>query len=429
MKLLFFSLSAAASGETFIGLSLAEQLRRAGVESHFVHPPVTSGAVEHFGFDHTVVDYADCPKGPSARAFVDELVASVAPDAIVLCDYNVFIRNVRFHFQLDPVFIDDYGLPVLPVDLMEWEDTDFEIDLCGAPPLPVDRGILAYPAHLRPVPPLHLDRGGSTRALPYRVVAPESVDPATSARIRADLGLGGRDRLVMLPVSAWQRPPGGRGLWSDMMTTLTDHVPDLVVRYLGRLPEHVHFLVIGQAPPAFDRLPAGRLHVRPPCAIDRYTEYLGASDAVVLLSPPSVTGARAVLMDKPVLIMQNRFPVRDGAELAAVAAEVDLTPFVRDWLAATGPIDRFRMWPKGSFRALDAVFTANDYTNALITTELLDETGTVRALHDLVAGPDDPSGAAERLAKSRARYLEAVAALPDAVEVIREAVGRGPARR
>lgn len=422
MKLLLFCLSQAAFGETFIGLSLAAQLRRDGWESHFVIPPVTRSAVQHFGFPHTVVDYTDAPKGPAARSFMDELIEQQHPDAIVLCDFTVFHRNVRFHYQLEPDFIREYGLPVLPLDLTECETSDFEVDLAGAEPLSLDRGILDYPVHVRPVPPGHLTAPGSSRALPYRVVEAEHIAEDVCQRTRADLGLSDDDRLVLLPMSSWQRPPGGRGLWSEMMSTLSDHVPDLLVHYLLQLPPTTHFVIIGHAPDAFDRLPAERAHGLPPIAIDRYTELLAAADLLVLLSPPSVTGVRAVLMDKAVVVIQNRFAVHSAQDLAAVESELGgVSTTVRDWLTETGPIDRFRMWPKGCFQSQERMFTDNDYTTALVTTELLDERGTVTALRDLLRDSEASRG----LAKARVRYRDQVDALPATADVLREAVRRG----
>lgn len=424
MRLLFFSLSAAAFGETFIGLSLAGQLRSSGVESHFVVPSVTGEAVASLGFGRTIVDYADCPTGEAARAFFDEIVARVRPDALVLADYNAFDRNVRFHFRTEPWLIEEYALPILPIDLSEWDRTDFTIDLCGRDPLPVSRKILDFPAHLRPVPTAHLDAGPSGRGFPYRVVAPErAAGAAEREAVFARYGLDGADRLILLPMSSWQQPAGGRGLGSEMSARLTETVPELLAHYLGELPAGAHVLVVGEAPPALPRRLGQRLHVIPPCPIDEYTTLLGSADVTIVFSPTSATAARAVLMDRPAVIMQNRYRVHDEADVARVDAELGLTARVRGWLDATTPIDPFRLWPKGCFAVQEPMLRANPYLDALVTAEILDETGTVAALHGLLYDKD----AKDRLAAGRSRYLAAVNALPDAAHVVGAAIERAAA--
>jgi Family of unknown function (DUF6365) len=421
MKLLYLSLSAAAFGETFIGLALADQLRRDGVENHFLTPPATEAAVRHFGFPHTLVDYADCPTGPEARAFLDGVIAEVRPDALVLADYNAYARNMKFHFRIDPWCIEEYGLPILPIDLSEWANTSFEIDLCGRDPLPVSKKILDFPAHLRPVPTAHVDPGPDRYGFPYRVVGEE---PRVSARERAeilgDLGLGQGDRLVMVPMSSWQQPAGGRGLGSDMSARLTERVPELLAHYLSRLPASTHFLVIGEPPPAFSRLPSERTHVMPPCSIDRYTALLGVADLIILFSPTSATGARGVLMDRQVLIFQNRFTIGGDDDIEQVAGELGLTSTVRQWLSRTTPIEPFRMWPKGCYYIQEPMFAGNDYLTAFITAEIIDETGTVTAMENALYDP----GTRDRLAEARAKYNEAVGRLPKTTDVVMAAIDR-----
>ncbi|WP_370942145.1 DUF6365 family protein [Amycolatopsis sp. cg5] len=420
MRLLFFSLSAAAFGETFIGLSLAEQLRRSGYESHFVVPPGTASAVEHFGFGHDVIDYADCPKGADARALIDEIIARIQPDALILSDYGSYYRSVDFHLGLDPWFIEDYGLPILPIDLSEWENTDFAIDLCGRGPVTVSKKILEMPAHLRPVPTAHLDAGAGGSGFPYRIVAQEPpVTERARAEVFAEFGLGRSDRLVMIPVSSWQQPSGGR-MSSDMSARLTERVPELLVHYLAQLPETTHFVLIGQQPPAFGKLAADRLHVLPPCSVERYTTLLGSADLTIVFSPTSATSARAVLMDQAAMVVQNRFRVHDEADIARLDEEIGLTGTVREWLGETAPIDRFRLWPKGAYEIQEPMFTDNPYLDALLTAEILDEKATVAALENSLYD----KGFQDKLAASRAAYLAQVADLPDAGEVVRAAIQR-----
>jgi hypothetical protein len=422
MRLLCLSLSAAAFGETFIGLTLAGQLRAAGFETHFVVPPATRDAARELGFPHTVLDYDSGPKGEDARTFFDQVVKEVRPDALILADYCSYYRSVQFHLGIDPWFIEEYGIPILPIDLGEWDRTTFEIDLCGRGPVPVSRKILEFPAHLRPVPTAHLD--GGERGFPYRLMAREpEPDRRNRSQVFTELGLRGTDRLVMLPMSSWQQPAGGRGMSSDMGARLTERVPELVAHYLGELPAATHVLVVGEAPPALTRL-GDRLHVVPPCATDRYTRLMGASDAVIVFSPTSATAARAVLRGIPAMVLQNRFTVHDADQAAAAGEQLGgLTGTVRDWLRAAAPIDPFRLWPKGAYFVQEPMFTDNEYNSALLTGEILDERGTVATLEGVLYD----AGAQARWRAAQQRYTALVDALPPAHETVRAAARRAGA--
>jgi hypothetical protein len=419
MKLLYLSLSAASLGEAYIGLSLADQLRDEGFDHHFVIPPATEWAVRQFGFPYTTLDYKSCPKGEQGRDFLRSLVAGIAPDAIILADFNSYERNIKIHFETDPWCIEELGIPILPIDLAEYEKTDLQIDLCGRKPLPVGSKILDLPAHLRPVPNAHVDPGPGGRGFPYRVVREEQpADPAECAEVRARFGVGSHEKLVLMPISTWQVPGGGK-LGSDMIRRLSERVADLLAHYLGRLPASTHFLLIGRPGPAFDRLPAERVHVVPSLPLDEFKTAICASDLLALLSP-STTGGRAVLMDKPVVVLQNRFTVGDADDLERLDRRIGLTDTVRDWLKETLPIEPFRLCPKGSYRIFEPMFTDNDLLSALVVAELLDETAVVTAMESLLF--DRATG--DRLAAARARYITSLAGLPKTADVVRAAIDR-----
>jgi Family of unknown function (DUF6365) len=419
VRLLHIALSTAAVGETYIGLALAGQLAEAGVQSHFVTATNGAALVGQHGYPGTVLDRVT---GADARAVLDRVVAEVRPDAAVLVDYITYVRAMRRRLHLDPWMVEDYGLPVLPVDLAELAATDLEMDLCGwAGGLAVDPRILDLPAHLRPVPTAHPE-AGDDRAFPYRLLPPEPpVAAAERAAVRADLGLGPGDRLIMAPMAAWQTPGGAGGMNSPLIGRLTERVPELLVHYLRRLPPTAHVLVVGYAPPAFAGLPAERLHVLPPVPAERYRTLLGSADLVLLLSMIGVTGVRAVLMDVPVLVVQNRFPVPDEDAVDAVEAALGrLSPVVASWLRETVPVEPFRMWPKGLYHFFTPMLRDNGYLTALAVAELLDEDAVVSGLTDLLYDRESR----DRLAGARARYLAELAALPPTAEVFAAAAAR-----
>jgi hypothetical protein len=396
MRLLFFALSTAGYGETVIGTSLADQLRPLGVESRFVISAISEPVLKRSGIPFTVID----PKmGKLARLLIDEEVASFRPDAIVLADYFTFSGVFQNRFRLEPWFIEEYQLPILPIDIWEWEKTAFAIDMFDED-RQVDKRILEMDVHLRPVPLAHPTAEG--RAVPFRLwEGSERVSRRTRGHLFTTLGLGAEDRLVMLPVAAWQQLPEER-YDSTIGTQVIRGVPALLAHYLRQLPENTHFLLVGNTPPELAALPEDRTHVLPPCSPARFSTLLGSSDLVLSLNIGATTVARAVTSDIPAVTLTNSFDVQDAEAAAQAEAHLGgLTDHVRDWLAGMVPLHRMRMWPLGFHAFLDPILTANPYTDAIADVELLDEkavVGTIeRALYDRETR--------DRYAAARADYL------------------------
>ncbi|WP_405816052.1 DUF6365 family protein [Streptomyces sp. NBC_01390] len=420
MRLLNFALSTAAYGDTLIGLSFTDQIRQPGIEQHFVVSEAAVPLVSSRGYDYTVLKAHGTR---SAEKQIDDCIRRFRPDAMVLADYLNYWGTLIRQYDTDPWFIDRYGLPLLPIDIWEWENTPFRFDVCGRDyEREISKRILGMEAHLRPVPVGHLTPGPSGRGLPYRIMDPEPLpDVAKRLRLRADLGLASGDRLVMIPVSAWQQPDENTPGATDMMRRLADRVPDLLVHYLGRLPATTRFVFVGHVPPAFRKLPPEQVRVLPLCPPDEYRDLLAVSDLVLSLSLTALTMVRAVLMDIPSLVITNRFRVAGPADIEKVSAELGgLTDTARSWLTETAPIAPFRQWPKGLYDFVQRLFDGNDYLDTLGHGELMDEENTVARLTELLY---DPS-AQQRLAGARSAYLDRLAALPPTLEVFAEAARR-----
>lgn len=396
MRLLFFALSTAGYGETVIGMSLARQLQPLGVESHFIISPVSAQVLARSGIRHTVIDQR---MGPFARLLIDEDVSQFRPDAIVLADYYTFTGVFEKRFGLRPWFIEEYQLPILPIDIWEWEKTSFAVDMFEED-RPVDKRILEMDAFLRPVPLAHPER--EDRAYPFRLwEGTERVSRRTKDHLFTTLGLGARDRLVLLTVAPWQQLPEDRYL-SSIGTHVLRGVPKLLAHYLRQLPETTHFLLLGQTAPELAALPAERMHVLPPCSPSRFSTLLGASDLVLSLNVGATTLARAVTSDIPAIVLTNSFTVPGPGAVPEVEARLGgLTDTVRDWLMDMFPLHQMRMWPLGFHSFLEPILTENPYTSAFCDLELLDE----RAVVDGIAHALYDAGTRDRLAAARADYL------------------------
>jgi hypothetical protein len=415
MRLLFFALSTAGYGETAIGLSLAQQLQPLGVQSQFVISPVSEQVLRRSGFPSTTIE----PRmGKLARLLIDEAVSEFRPDAIVLSDYYTFTGVFEHRFGLRPWFIEEYQLPILPIDIWEWENTPFAVDMFEED-RPVDKKILEMDAFLRPVPLAHPELSG--RGCPFRLwEGSERVSRRTREHLGTTFGLRPQDRLLLLTVAPWQQLPEDRYL-SSMGTHVLRGVPRLLAHYLGQLPETTHFLLVGDPPPELAALPAERTHALPPCSPARFSTLLGASDLVLSLNVGATTLARAVLSDIPAIALTNSLAVPDAESIGTVEARLGgLTDTVRDWLAGMVPLHQMRMWPLGFYSFLEPLLAANPYTRAFGDLELLDEPAVVagieRALYD--------SETRDRLAAGRAEYLTILDTQVDTRKAFAEAASR-----
>src|SRR5581483_2319969 len=322
MKLLFSAVCPTGFGETLIGVSLADQLRKLGVTSHFIIEPhalrTLVRSTKEPGHAYTVLE----PQmGPLAKLLVDDAIATFRPDAIVLADYLTHCRAFTRTYHLDPWFIESHGVPVIPIDIWELEKTSYRIDLATDDVTEVNEHFRDLPAQLRPVPLAHLEPDGTCRARPFRLWdRDDRVSARTRNHLRTTLGLEKQDKLVMLATAAWQL---GKGIkHRKQVLPVRDGMPRILAHYLQQLPPRTHFLLAGEAPDALAELPGDRIHRLPPCLPERFGNLLGAADAILSMNISATTVTRAVMAGVPAMVLSNRFDIADPED--AEKADADL---------------------------------------------------------------------------------------------------------
>jgi hypothetical protein len=408
MEVLFLAVSPHGFGETLIGLSLADQIAPLGVTSRFVVEPYAKPLLEGRGHEFDVIEPG---MGRLAGLLIDGIVQRSRPGLIVLADYFTYCAVMEWRYRLDPWFIEGYGIPVVPIDIWEWQNTGFVVDIAGDSVYRASERFRSFPAHLRPVPLAHLDRAGPAR--PFRVWDRERPLPARArAALRASLGAGRGDRLVLLATAQWQ--VAGDADYSEAASTVASGIPRIVTRYLEQLPGQTRFLLIGEVPEAWSGLPADRVRAVPPCPPGRFGDLLQAADAVLSLNIAATTVWRAVLSGVPAMVLGNSYRIRDAAGLEeAGAAAGGLTGFVRAAVLGHLPLHPFRMWPLGFHSFLAPMLRDNPYTGAVAQAEVLDEHAAVDGLTRLLFDPGYRDG---RLAAQH-EYAGLVRALPGTPEV------------
>ena len=416
MKALFLALSPHGFGETLIGLALADQLASLGVTSQFIVEE--SGRTILAGRGHEF-DVLEPGMGKLAGLIVDDVVQRFRPDLIILADYFTYC-TISVRYQLDPWFIDRYGIPVVPIDIWEWGGTDFVVDIAGDHVYRASERFRSSPASLRPVPLAHLEPGDGGHAHPFRVAAGEEpLSARARSRLRSSLGVGERDRLVLLATARWQVT--GEAAYSQAASSVASGVPRMVTHYLEQLPARTHFLLIGEIPAAWSGLPAGRVHAAPPCPQQEFGAMLRAADAVLSLNIGGTTVWRAVMAGVPAMVLGNRYRLRDVTDLdRADAVDGGFTEFVRDAVTEVLPLHPFRMWPLGFHSFLRPMLTDNPYADAVAQAEVLDERTVVNDLTGLLF---DTGYRATRLAVQDS-YASKVLALPPTGEVFAAVAGQ-----
>jgi hypothetical protein len=405
MDALFLALSPQGFGETLIGLSLADQIAPQGVTSRFIVEGYARPLLEGRGYDFDVIEPG---MGRLAGLVIDDVVRRFRPDVIVLADYFTYCSVMERRYRLDPWFLESYDIPVVPIDIWEWANTDFVVDIAGEYVYRTSDRFRSFPAHLRPVPLAHLAPAGRTR--PFRVWdGEEPISARSRSRLRASLGVGDHDRLVLLATAQWQVTSDAA--YSEAASAVASGIPRIVTRYLERLPAQTHFLLIGEIPAAWSGLPADRTHAVPPCPPRQFGALLQAADAVLSLNIGATTVWRAVMSGVPAMVLGNRHRLRDAADLDSDLG--GFTPFIRDAVRDCLPLHPFRMWPLGFHSFLAPLLTANPYTDAVAQAEVLDEPAAVDGLTSLLF---DADGRASRLAAQH-DYADQVRALAETADV------------
>ncbi|MFH9608891.1 DUF6365 family protein [Streptomyces sp. NPDC017448] len=420
MRLLFLAAVVKEHHEATVGVDLANQLRGAGVQSHFVIDTYNEQQVAAAGHPATVVSPA---MDDDIRDVLRRVVGTFRPDAIVLSDYVAHWVAFTYAYRTDPWCVEEFGLPIIPMDLYELANTDFDLEILGRTVRADDR-ILSMPAHLRPVPVARPEPGpgpGDAQALPYRLS--RTIGPASAAernRIRGPLGLSDDERLLVVPTMDWQQLISAKG---DRITReLGARVPELIAGYLGRLPERTRFLLLGPDWEAFRRLPPERTHLVSSYTPAEHDDWVRAADGVMAFHLPSPALERSVFADVPGLYAVNGIEVEPGAGRAVLTDALGgVSPRVAAWLDAFPlTLPEFHLWPLRWNSIYRPLYAGNPFAEAVAHAEILDEPSVVGQLEELLYD----GAAQDRLAAARDGYRRQIDALPDTVEVFSEAARR-----
>ena len=390
-----------AFGEAVLGLRIAHELHARGDRIVVLAGELLSVLTNDTPFRAVAVTNEEFNKG--VAKVIARAVAEVHADAVVLLDATLVYWLLKGQHS-DETFLGAVGVPVIGLDVWNTRETGLTWDVCGTT-WEHSRYSLDVKHRLVPVPfarPTGLP--GLYNALP----PPFSLDAEEREDLRADFGVGTRDRLLLLTSARWQHPStqaheSGRNL----ATTL----PSLAGELIGRLGPNVRVAHVG--PEAYRMPSVGKrytwLSQRTPA---RFAKLLASSDLLVTFNFSATTIVSAISSGLPVVLGINSY----GGSADEIAARLPERPSaaVRAWLKRSAPVSRYRVWPLGLHGYLASTAENNPYTTALVTAEVLEETGFVEAMKTLLF---DETARAD-LRQRQAAYRRQVEALPRAADLI-----------
>ena len=266
------------------------------------------------------------------------------------------------------------------------------------------------------------------RIFRFSAAAAERSPGRSRSALRAELGLGSDERLVLVPVGSWALQ-----LCRDFDIPYFDHFPRLLVHHLQGLPGGVRLLFLSsELGPRRESQGGVQVEFRSGLPFEQVTDLTRAADLVLCDNVTSSSLGRAVLYGVPAAALVSSVETcREGGELD-FHAPFTLTGFAREALTemesrAPGSVFPFSMFPMGLREEMEPLFRGNPYRSTFEWLELFDAEATPKALFRLLVDADRRG----ELRARQAEYRAAVEQLPGAPEIAegilaRAAVGAPP---
>lgn len=407
-RLLFIAPVETESHETAIGVALAQQLVGNGFEVYFLIDPYNAQLLDRSGLKYSLVS---TNMETSVEKVVEVTVRSFQPTAIILSDYVAYWMTLTMSYDVDPWFVDQFDLPILPIDLYELDQSSLRVEVKGALVDISDR-ILDMPAHLRPAPTsrtLH----NSTRGFVYRAYQRHQWTTRISRDTdRAELGLSVDDKLLVIPALDPQHAMTRRG--TGHTSQLAARVPELIVSYLLDLPAVTHFAILGPNFSAYSKLPQDRVHHVAGWEIARV---LGAADGIWSTYFPAAEIEYSLMMDVPSMLSING-GISDRPSHSSERIDAWRSQFA-------DPVGEFILWPWGWVDLLAPLLENNPFMETMLRSELLDNSAVEDGLNNLLFNSDERA----RLSEMRDSYRNLLMDLPPTAQVVKDALRKARAVR
>jgi uncharacterized protein DUF6365 len=399
-RVLFLAATSSAMGEVNLARDIARDLQARGHAATFLAPAAMASRFAGSSLRHVPVDDM-LPRMPD---LLPRLLRQQQPDQLVLVDLASVFLTLETAWAHDPGFLCDLPVPVAALDVWDLAETDLRWDF-GTDALAISPRALEIP-RLVPVPFVRPRQDGRCYdALPR----PAPVTAGARQRVRQEMGLQPRDRLLLLLSSRWQLPDAQ--FWKHHRR-LAQQLPVLALEAAAALGPDVHVAHVG--PRAFEGAEAlgPRYHWIPQLAPERFEEVIGSADLLLSFATSSPAAFNALVLGVPVALAVNSRRGRTADEVLASLSR-PAEP-VRRWLETVVPLYPFRLWPIGLYGLLTPAVRDNPFNDAVRTVELLDWDHLIETCRELLFD----ASARERMQARQAAYCEAVRRLPRGADLL-----------
>jgi len=395
MRHLFLAPLGAAFGEALHGIRIARQLVATGHEVVFLAPAAM----------HTLIDDAPVQFGridlalPRLDQQIGSLLRRMKCGSLVLVDAAA-VGKVARAFRLDtrafthpdvPVIaLDCWNLPAHPVT---WEYGAHVTEALAPEFHQIERRLV-------PVPIASPEVKGGFMAMPP--IAPTSV--ADRHQLRAELGLGDRDRLILWPSSSWQ---SAESHTDPALARLAAALPALILPRLDQLGPRVHVVHVGPVAFAGAEQLAPRYRFLSQVAPRRFEQLVAAADLVIGFNSIATSLATAIAVRTPILVGTTTLRADTMLEVEH-ALGARLTPAVRAAIAPNLPVAPILAWPLRLGAVLSPMLADNPLVGAIGRVDPFEEAAYLDACRELLFD----AAAADAARQRQDDYHRRVLALP-----------------
>jgi hypothetical protein len=389
-------------GELHMALDFAQRQRAAGIEPVFVVPPSHAELTRAKGIRFETL----IPGSGKLNVMLLRAVRSrFQPKAVILADFLNYVFCER-HYGLTLDDLDLFEAPVSGIDIYDFARTGGRVDTYGfytkgMRGVSVDR----YQHLLQPTPIVAPDPPRDGQIIKYPLF--ESLDP-TSARqrdqARRALGLGARDRVVLVTSAIWQQMhlsyPGVLPFIGACRTALDE--------ILARVAGDAIVVSVGAPEVGESReIPRLRRYSHLPAA--EFDDIAAACDLYLSNNYVSTSMCRFALKGVPTLLVQSSIAKHPDGGYVWFGREDAPPPPLLDDVPRAYP---YRMFPVGWHAFLRPTVENNDFYRIMRHTELFDTDGSVALIEAILRGDD-----ARRSEHARERYRAQLEKLPTAAEI------------
>jgi len=403
MRHMFLAPLRSAFGETLHGIRIARQLIATGDEVVLLAPAAARTLIDDarvtFGRIDQGLSTLDKQVGKLIRRMKCSSLVLVDAAAVawIVCALKLESRAFT-HPDVPVVALDCWNMPPEP-NVWDYSEQTQEA-------LPAEFHQIAR--RLIPVPIAPPGIAGGFTAMPELAV----LATAERDQVRAELGVGAGDRLIVWPSASWQ----SADLHADDpgLARLAAALPALILPRLDRLGPHVHIVHVGpMAFPDAERL-APRYRFLSQLAPRKFEQLVGAADLLLGFNSSATSIATAIATRTPILVGTTTLRAADMSEVEHALGD-RLTPDVRSTIAANLPIAPLHAWPLRLGSVFAPLLANNPLEDALRRVDPFDDGAYVEACRALLFD----AAVADALRDRQDAYHRRVRALPAGHEQLR----------